>query len=109
MTVSSEIQSILLLVVPVAVAVSIIAVVISRRSAQNMGLAVVLLTFAFFHFFITATFVPTPFGNAACRFPTIGGPGLYEFILSCDGPIWWIAPIVLGLVVAIWVLRRGEG
>lgn len=102
MTVSPEIQFILLLAGPVAVAISIIAVFISMRSARNTTLAVALLSLAAFHTFVTWVLVPTPFGNLACRYPTVW-PDLYELISQCDGPIWWVAPIVLWTVVVLWL------
>ncbi len=107
MTVSPEIQHILLLAGPVAVAISIIAVLISMRSARNTPLAVVLLSLAAFHTFVTWVLVPTPFGNSACRSPMIG-PEVFELISQCEGPIWWVAPIILWTAMGLWLAWRGR-
>lgn len=107
MTVSPEIQHILLLAGPVAVAISIVAVFISMRSARNMPLAVALLSLAAFHILVTLVLVPAPFGNAACRFPSTS-PQLIELIARCEGPIWWVAPIILWTALLFWVEWRAR-
>lgn len=106
-TVSPEIQHLLLIAGPVAVAISIIAVIISMRSARNIRLAVVLLTLAAFHTLVTWVLVPIPFGNSACRIPMMG-PEVYELISQCEGPIWWVAPFILWLAVVLWLAVRDE-
>jgi hypothetical protein len=105
-TVSAEIQHILLLAGPVAMAISIIAVLISMRSARNTLLAVVLLSISASYTFVTRFLVPTPFGDAACRIPGRSFPHPLEFIAQCDGPIWWVAPIVMWTAVVLWVAWR---
>ncbi len=107
LTVSPEIQYILLLAGPVAVAISIIAVIISMRSARNTTLAVVLLSLAAFQTLVTWMLVPAPFGNSACRYPSVWLE-VHELISQCDGPIWWVAPIVLWTVVLLWLALRSE-
>ena len=106
MTVSPEIQHILLLAGPVAVAISIIAVVISIRSARNMLLAVVLLSLASLYTAVTWVLVPAPFGDPGCRVPMPPLRHVFEFISQCEGPIWWVAPIILWLAVLTWLAWR---
>jgi hypothetical protein len=105
-TVSPEIQHILLLTRPVAVAISIVAVLISMRSARNTPFAVVLLTLAGLHAVVTWVLVPTPFGDSACRLPMRPLRHAFEFIAQCGGPVWWVAPVVLSTAVLIWLAWR---